>query len=508
MRRSFSFLFAAAILSTLLAGCASNTGIGTCGNCITDAAPVSITMTDDPPAGVNVLFFQVSLTSAIASTSSGSTVQLLPNSPIPIDVTQLQALSAFLSLSGMAPGTYTSLNLTFSNPQLVIYNQSDTSLGSSCTVGSICKLTPSFTNNSASISFTSAPFPVTVTAGTPLSLLIDFHLNTVIQPDLSVNLSAANGITIAKLPPATAAPHFGSFVGEVISVSPATGQFTVQTPWGPSVIVGVSSSTAFNNFPSSACTAPGIACVATGQIVRVHVASLVSPGSFLVTASEVDYVQPAATQTVEGTIIRILPLPTPAGVIVVQVLLHNIPAPTSSVPLGGLATVTFQSRAAYSIDNNGFTIPSGLTFAGTADVWVGQNVQLTVVPGSLSNTGSGPSSGMWGPPPSLTFTASAIELEPSQLTGSITATDSSNTSFTLGAIGPFFAPWPTAAAVTSYNVLTTGQTGFTGFNPNSYAGIAKGEFVSVNGWLFSPTGTSQQPNIVAQTVVSRPAFTF
>ena len=80
-------------------------------------------MTDDPPAGVSVLFFQVSLTAASLTPTSGSAVSLLNNNtPIQIDVTKLQALSAFLSTANVPAGTYNSLSLTFATPQLVIFN--------------------------------------------------------------------------------------------------------------------------------------------------------------------------------------------------------------------------------------------------------------------------------------------------------------------------------------------------------------------------------------------------
>ena len=85
-------------------------------------------MTDDPPSGVSVLFFQVSLTSATLTPAAGSgstsLVSLVEN-PIQIDVTQLQALSAFLANENVPAGTYSSLSLTFANPQLVILNSSD-----------------------------------------------------------------------------------------------------------------------------------------------------------------------------------------------------------------------------------------------------------------------------------------------------------------------------------------------------------------------------------------------
>ncbi|MGO9520171.1 MAG: DUF4382 domain-containing protein [Candidatus Korobacteraceae bacterium] len=511
IRNSLSFLFATTLLTLLLSGCGGSNTIGTCACPIAPRGAVSISMTDDPPAGVSVLFFQVSLTNATLTPTTGSTVSLLSNStPIQIDVTQLQGLSAFLDTANVTAGTYNSLSLTFANPQLVIYNQSDASLGSSCAVGAICTLTPTFDNNSSSLTFSSAPFPVTVSTTSPLGFLIDFHLNTVIQSDLSVNLAAANGVTVSELPAAPTPAQFGFVTGTVTEVVPSNGEIELALPWGGSLFVEATSSTAFNNFPSTACTTPSIQCVAQGQIVQVQISSNVATG--LPTVSQVNYVQQASAQTVEGTIVAMPPLPLPAGETDIDIILHQNPSATAGPPIGGIARVSVWSQGfgsttptTFSIDNKGFTIPSGFTFAGGANFALGQTVRVTITPGTLTSTGAGPASGVWGPPASVSFTASAIELEPSQVTGTITAIDSGTTSFSLGAAGaPFFAPWPLPNATGfSFNVLTTGQTSYTGFNPDSFNGLATNDFVSVNGWLFAPsTGTT--PNIVAQSVLMRP----
>ena len=518
LRKSSALIAVSAIFTIFLAGCGSNsTKIGGCGGAC-PAQPegtVYMTMTDDSPAGVSVLFFQVTLSSATLAPTTGSPVSLLNNiaafgsdEPPRIDVTQLQALSTFLSTAQVAPGTYSSLSVTFTNPQLVIYNQSDSSLGGTCAVGSICQLTPAFDNNSSSLTFTSSPFPVTVSTTSPLGFLIDFHLNTVIQSDLSVNLGVANGVTISPLPAAPAPAQLGSITGAVATVTASTGVFTLQAPWGGSFDIATTGSTAFNNFPSSACTTPGIGCLAQGQIVSVGISSMAATGySGVLTASQVTYVQAANTQTVEGTIIRLIPSNTDiAGAPPTLVLLlHANPANATGFPLGGIADVILSfNTTTYSIDSSGFTMPAGLTFTGPLDLAVGQNVTLTVTPGTLIPGSSGPGSGALGPPPSVQFGATGVELEPSQISGLITAADSSTTSFTLGVAGPFFAAWPMPSAVSSFDVVTTSQTSFTGFNPDNFGGLATNDFVSVNGWLFAPS-TGSSPTIAAQSVLMRPA---
>jgi hypothetical protein len=207
---------------------------------------------------------------------------------------------------------------------------------------------------------------------------------------------------------------------------------------------------------------------------------------------------------VQGTIIQVIPSVTniagapPMGF---EMILHSNPTSTSGFPLGGIAEVSLSGSVTYSIDANGFTLPSGLSFASGTNLIVGQDVTVTVQPGSLNNSGgSGP--WLWGPPGTISFIATAVELEPSQMTGSITATDSSSTSFTLGVSGPFFAPWPMLSAITSYNVLTTSQTGFSGFDPDNFSGLATSDVVSVSGWLFPPT-SGESPSLAAQSVVMR-----
>jgi len=516
IRNSLPVLFAPALLTLLLAGCGSSNKIGTCACPVALSGPVSLSMTDNPPAGVSVLFFQVTLTDATLTPSTGSPVSLLKtlgtSTPIQIDVSQLQAVSAFLNTTAVTAGTYNSLSLTFANPLLVLYNQSDASLGSSCAVGSVCQLTPTFDNNSSTLTFTSSPFPVTVNQNSPLGFLIDFHLNTVIQSDLSVNLAAANGVTVSELPPAPTPAQFGFVTGTVTVAVPSNGEIELALPWG-GLYVDATSSTTFNNFPSSACTTPSIQCVQQGQIVQVQISSNVANG--LPTVSQVNYVQQASAQTVEGTIVRIPPLPLPAGETIIQLILHQNPTANASLPIGAMASVAVwgpggsNTPTTFSIDNSGFTIPSGYTFASSNDLTVGQTVKVTVTPGTLTNTGAGPSPSTWGPPTSISFTASAVELEPSQVTGAITAIDSSTTSFTLGVgAGPFFAPWPLPNATGfSFNVLTTGQTAYTGFNPDNFSGLATNDFVSVNGWLFPPA-TTGPPTIVAQSVLMRPSAVF
>jgi hypothetical protein len=94
-----------------------------------------------------------------------------------------------------------------------------------------------------------------------------------------------------------------------------------------------------------------------------------------------------------------------------------------------------------------------------------------------------------------------VQLEPGQITGSIASVGTG--SFGLGVYPSFFAPaFPTFQAEST--VETTAQTTYQGFSTDSFSGLATGDVVSVNGWLFPQAGILDPavgpPIIVAQTV--------
>jgi hypothetical protein len=513
MRKVFSIL-AIFVLTAIAAGisscsAATATGTNTIDTPPASTVPVSLTMTDDPPAGVSVLFFQVTLTAASLQPTSGAPVSLLANNtPIQVDVTQLQALSAFLSTVNVPAGSYSSLSLTFANPQLTIMNNSDTSIASTCAVGSVCQLTPNI-DNSATIALSTQPFPITVAANSPFGFLVDFHLNTIIQSDLSVNLGAANGVSVSPLQPPTsptAVPRFGALLGSITAVNASLNQFTLKTPDGRPFTIVTSTSTTYDDFPASACTAAGFSCLAQGEIVRVQVSSLQSGGVLM--AGEVTYTQAAGQQTVVGTIVGIPALPLPAGETIILLMLHQNPTAAASLPPGAMASVALwagtTSATTYSIDAHGFTIPSGYTFSSVQDLMIGQTVQVTVTPGSLQAPTVSPTAAGWGPPAEPSFAASSVQLEPGQITGSIAAIAPASSSFTLNYI---YAPVPMANVVRliQFDVQTTAQTTYQGFTTDSFSGLADDDWISVNGWLFPASSSASLPVIVPQTVVQHPS---
>ena len=88
---------------------------------------VTLTVTDAPPAGVTVLSFEVSINSAVLNPGN---VQLITN-PQRIEVKQLETDSAFLSTMNVPAGTYQSITVNVTNPELTVMNNSGTAIGCS-----------------------------------------------------------------------------------------------------------------------------------------------------------------------------------------------------------------------------------------------------------------------------------------------------------------------------------------------------------------------------------------
>ena len=531
MRKLFLLLFLPALAIPLLNGCGNgNSNIGTCtgsgANCPALLTPVSLSITDTPPSGISVLSFQIQLTAATLNPASGNTspISLLPSdsgsfgtsTPISIDATQLQAVSQLLSARNVPSIGYDSLSLTFANPRLIIYNVSDSAISGACPIGSVCQLAPNISGLSGVNLPLSYAQPALVPAQ-PLSLLIDFHLNTILQSDFSLNLGAANGVTVSQIPSTTssASPQLGYITGSLPSVhSLVVGQSTFQfiSQDNRTYTINTSSATTFNNFPAGTCPTGSLSCLTAAQNIRIQVGGISASGEL--NASQIDYIQSSTQQTVEGTILHFIPSTTNiAGAPPSQISLLIRDNPTNNPNLlpGTVATVTFSSgNPTYSIESDGFTLPTGLSFSNGSDFLVGQNVRMNIVSGSLGSISGPPPSSTWSAPPTVSFQTDSVTLEPSNLTATISALNSGSQSLTLsGSAGPVFLPWPSASpSAASFSVLTTSQTTYRGANPDSFGGFANNDLVSVSGWLFPASVNGTYPSLAAQSVVLRPNGVF
>jgi hypothetical protein len=510
MRKAGLFLFTIGLL-LFMSGCGSQSSAPAPIVTTTQAnVPVGLTVTDDPPAGVTVLFFQLNITGGTLTDSTGGSVPLLSSTnPIPVNVSQLQTDVAFIGSQSVAAGTYTGLSLTFANPQLTIFNASDTAISATCAVGKVCQLTPTATP--LTLNFTTAPFPVTLSASSPLAFKLDIHMDTVIQSDLSLNLAATNGVTIDEVVPPVPRgpiPHVGNLIGTIQTVG--TSQFTLQTIEGRSFTIDTSSSTTYSGFPTSVCSTEAFGCLANGQAVQVTL-TMQTDGTLL--AAAVNFIQLPTQQTVTGNIVG---LSTSSGNTIMDLIIQQQPmaANATALPVGRHARVTVPSTGVtYAVDSGSFVIPSGLSFASASDLQVGQQVKVvvsgTITTPSTSGTNISTSPGPVGPPDVL-FTASSISLGPSQITGTVAGVNAGALTFTLATMPVLFVPpsataggAPNFAAPVIITIQTTAATTFA--NVTGLSGLNINDYVSVAGWVFStPTGLTKI-TIAADTVVERGA---
>ncbi len=268
--RKLAFVSSAVLVTAAVVG-----GCGSGSQTTQPLAPrsVSLSLRDNPPVGVSVLSFEISVTDASLQPSDTSKPAVsLVSSPIEVELTQLETEKALLNAVNAPADTYGSISLTFANPELTILNQSNQpiTMGTqTCLNGQVCEFKPSL--NQSSVTVSSAPFPVTISTTNPIGLVVDFDLNSSIQNNLSVTPS----VTLAAVPaqPVNGSNSQGMEIedlegvdGQVKSVS-STGFTLLDSTSGQTFAISVDPNTRFQDFKQIGCTANNFSCVQAGQIV-------------------------------------------------------------------------------------------------------------------------------------------------------------------------------------------------------------------------------------------------
>ena len=391
MRLGRAALTLCAVLVCLLAGC--NLGPGVQGmNSQANTVPVSLLMTDTPPAGVSVLSFQVSLTSAVLNPGN---VQLVA-APVTVEVTRLQTETALLSTANISAGAYTSVALTFASPSLIFQNDTAGSLtlwGTTCSAGSICTASPAAPTNANLVGTATLPgLGVTLTTGVPAALLLDLNLSNMLSNVVQADLPGNS--TVAPLTPAVSGAPFAALedvVGVVGTVDAVHNTFTLQTALGTYTVAVTTSvpSTIYSNFPLSACSSASFACVAPGQIVSVNM-NLQANGALMSSlATQIFFEDASSTEPeIEGIVVATTGVPPAQFSLLV---LQETPA-VLGIPIGSVVTVAPSSipAATFDVDNLGASsITSNYSFQNDSDVIMGQQLQvrmLSTSTGTLINT--------------------------------------------------------------------------------------------------------------------------
>jgi hypothetical protein len=466
--------FALALLSsTILAACGGQTS----SVMPVSGAPMTLTIGDTPPNGVAVLFFEASITGATLQPSD-STKAAVPvlSTPVEVEFGHLQTDTAFLSLAKVPPDTYASIKLTFGSAQLSIVNHSGAAIGS-CVNNTACQLTPNFNPSSATIS--GAPFPITVDMHSVFGIKLDFNLNSSIQSDLSINptVTIAHVIHREDADEEQEMEDLDEVEGQVTAVG--TNQFTlVNRRSGQSFTVNVDSNTVFEDFGRAGCTASpqDFSCVKMDQILQVN---LSENGTGTMLAKRVEFEEDATKEAIKGTITSVDSSSQFHMVVFREEPDVNGISEGSPVVVTINPNATFQAGMAEMGEFGGFSF-LGFSFASSADLMVGQDVQIR--PGTVTSTGG-----------VITITTDLVRLWPSQITGQVGSIDSANGSFTLTNLSPLFTG--AASPVTTITVQMLPEMNFEEFP--SQTSLAVGNTVSVKGLLFNTPGT---PTLVTRTI--------
>jgi hypothetical protein len=394
MFRKNAFLSMLLVAAISLAGCSGQSKSGPPpppgGN-----TTLSLTMRDALLAGTSILSFKVTVTGVSLTPSTGKPVSLTLNPTTPIiELAHLQSDSAFLGTSTVANGNYTSATVSFTSPDIVLINQTTVALTGGtpapCPINAVCEFKPT---SSGTITLTTAPFPLTLTANEQTGLSLDFNLNNVITMTngaVSVDFTQPNVLTASTL------PHTGTPTGELDLIEDFTGvlttisgnSVTVHSDTKGTITAVANSSTTFNISPA-VCSAQNITCLAANETVSID-AALNLDGTM--TLLEADLLDKVAVDEVEGTVFFV----NASAPQILLVLSDKTVVSSNSVLTaatgGTIVQASLGTSPIFSVDTKGLSAVIGSpaainSFLGLANVFAGQTVRMQV-----TNPTAGPSS--------------------------------------------------------------------------------------------------------------------
>lgn len=470
--RSTSYL-ALAILSACIAlsGCTAGTATSTTAQS-QGSGTVNLVVSDTPPTDITVLSFRITIASA---TLQPGNVSLLPR-PVTVDLAQLASDTGFLASTVIDSATFTSLTITYSDPQVTLQNNRTTAFtvaGTTCQPGATCTISPAL--NQASVTLSNTVFPLTVSANSTTGLALDLSIPDLLQSDLSITFASGSSVNLSLLSGNTAASQQAEIDDVLATITAINGSsITVQTALGAQLVLTSGSATAYS-YPTSVCAASGASCLATGQIVKTNLSLL---GSGALALNSISYVAASNTPIAEGLV---LSTDTSTSTPTMQVLLQRVENESSLTP-GQIATVSVPSGAAFSVASVNAPTVNGATFAAAPDLMPGQELLLAV--GSDLVTGSAPA-----------FSASSLALESSQTIGRIVSVDTSSQVVAVNGLSGLFTGQPTVIQQIAAQAGTS--TSYVGFSSSDLGSLSAGQFLVVKGPLYNTTGSSGTPTIAA-----------
>lgn len=433
------------------------------------ASAVSITMTDTPPAGVTLLSFEVNITGA--TLNPGSVDLLGGKGPIQIEVERLETESAFLSTVTVTPGTFTSLTLTFANPDLTFKNDTGAALAG-CAIGAVCEIKPTGPLTST------VNFPglgIVIMANSPTVIQVDVNPGTILSASLGLDFSLAGAVSIQQLAmkPSGELDDLDDLRGAVQSLDTMNKQFVLHTSDGDFPITTDNET----EFDFEACSANNFTCLQNNQVVEVD-AKLMAGGVFL--AKEIGFEDDAEDDELEGIVFKI-----DDATHFEMVVLDELRS-VNNVGVGNPAVVTL-SNPGFRVKADGLPAPSALQgdFEGATDtsqLLPGQTVQIRLT-------------GPVNPGPPVTATTNRVRLRMTQFTANVKAGSIVLPNFSVDALPALL----TNTGISSIHVQTSSKTDFEGVSGVST--MVDGITVSLRGLLFNNGALS--PEFIAKKVRKR-----
>lgn len=433
----------------------------------TGAVAVPITMTDTPPAGITILSFEVTVTSA--ALNPGNVDLLGGKGPVRIEVRELETESAFLNTASILPGIYTSVNLTFANPELTFENNT-AALVAGCAVGAVCEISPTGTLTST-VNF--APPGIMVSSNSPLGIQIDVNPNDVVTAALGVDFGVGVTAQALAIKPAGELDDLDDLQGTIQNLNAMASQFTLHTINGDFTIL-IDGNT---EFELESCGANSLVCLVNGEVVNVDV-KVMSAGAFV--ARKIELEDQVEDDELDGIVFKI-----DDATHFEMVVLDELRA-VNNLNLGNPVVVTL-NNASFEIQADNLPVPVALqsSFDGVTDtsqLLPGQTVQVRLT-------------APVNPGPPFMVTSDRVRLRMTQFTANVMAGSVAPPDFSVDALPALF----TSSGITSIHVQTSFQTDFDGIV--GVSGLADGNTVSLRGLLFRDG--ANPPELIAKKVRKR-----
>src|SRR5215475_366114 len=234
-----------------LTGCGGSASSSTSTTTTAENGQVFVNGTDAPLA--SVVSFQVDVTGMTVSDGTSTPVAVL-NGTQTVDFARLDGLHTLLDLNTIPAGTYTSVNMTFANPQIVFMNVTNPQTNpptrpTITTLNTTTSPAASLTQSSVTVNLTN---PLTVSADAVIGLAFDFDLKDSVKVGGNGQITGAVNpmVSIKAVTPDNADAYIDDFVAGVTTT--ATNSFTVQGPHGHTFTVNVNDQTEWENGESIA----------------------------------------------------------------------------------------------------------------------------------------------------------------------------------------------------------------------------------------------------------------